>query len=663
MSWIVGSAEKALEHFAEHPEEEEFVKYLGDVFQVTYADRHKTQFSEYSYYLLKPYERPSRRYGLHGEIIAIYSPYTELQGRTLQDVVNLQQRFINRVHPIWNIIISDDPDIESNLRKFTELRELEHYNIPFSRSELEQKPTAKDINNKLEKYIHGRDLFAFNSAIQSDTFFFGRDSLVEDIIGYIENNQNFGLFGLRKIGKTSVLLAVERRLESLGYYHVVHIDCQNPAVYNRRWFSLLKYILNKLVKDKCEFCSENELIDYFLDYITKSKEKIVIIFDEIENLSYDIASAPHWKKDFLSFWGTIRAFHQETKSKFMFGVAGVNPYIFEQPLINGRDNPIMLGVAPLYLSPLDENSIRDMVRTIGRYMGLDFDEEIYSWLSKQFGGHPYLIRKVCSLIYSKVGKKNEYLLSEFVSREKWINEKIEHDIMKILVVLAQYYRDEYANLLLLSQGEKDWLLEADANYSETTKHIKEYGIIEMNDGEFSFSIGALEEFLIFHGDELMNAVQVLDDGSEPTNYSLLPEPSQIEIWSRINKKRNELEVLLRRIIFTTLNLEYGEKALNYVLDNMGGTKKAELAGYSMEQIFNGESKGLFFIDLKEIINRDWDLFKKVFGDNKQLFIMNMDKINENGRSDAHANPISEKKATTIIETIEEMSNKIRKILI
>jgi hypothetical protein len=576
--------------------------------------------------------------------------------------VDLQQRFKNRVHQVWNILISDDQKIGDNLKNYNELRELDHYSIPFSRQELERKPSASDINKRLEEYIHGRDLFAFNSGIQSDTFFFGRGSLVEDIIGNIENKQNFGLFGLRKIGKTSVLYAVERRLNSLKNYHVVHIDCENPAVFKRRWFSLLKYLLGMFTQERCDFSSEIELIDYFLSYIKSSEEKLVIIFDEIEHISYDIATASHWKEDFLNFWGTIRAFHQESKGKLIFGVAGVNPYIFEQPLINGKDNPIMLGITPTYLTHLDETSNRDMVRTIGRYMGIEVDEDVYSWLHKQYGGHPYLIRKVCSLVYQKIGNSKVFSLKEFTSRVSWINQQIDNDIIKILVVLAQYYPDEYANLLLLSKGENDWLLEADANYSETTKHIKKYGIVDISDGSFLFSINALEEFLISHGDDLKRYVEVLKQSSDPTDYSSLPEPTQLEIWTKINKKRNELEVLLQKLLFTSLTMTYGQKAINHFLDGMGGKKQAELAGYTMNQIFNGESKSLYFKDLKEIINRDWDLFKRVFDDNKQIFNMQMDKINDEGRSDAHAKPISPKKADQIIEIIEEMSGKVRAVL-
>jgi len=102
--------------------------------------------------------------------------------------------------------------------------------------------------------------------------------------------------------------------------------------------------------------------------------------------------------------------HQSSNGKLTFGVTGVNPYIFNVPLVNEKDNPILLGVSPLYLTSLTEVAVREMVRTIGRYMGIEFEEEVYKWLFDQYGGHPFFVRKVCSLVYGKVRKKTEKLM-------------------------------------------------------------------------------------------------------------------------------------------------------------------------------------------------------------------------------------------------------------
>ncbi len=42
-----------------------------------------------------------------------------------------------------------------------------------------------------------------------------------------------------------------------------------------------------------------------------------------------------------------------------------------------------------------------MVSTIGNYMGMRFDDEIYTYLTDDFGGHPFIIRQVCSHLFKE----------------------------------------------------------------------------------------------------------------------------------------------------------------------------------------------------------------------------------------------------------------------
>jgi hypothetical protein len=341
MSWLPDNAEAACQHFEKYPEEELFMKYFSDVFQVTYANRWGDLASNYSYYILKPYPKPTQRYGL-GETLALYAPYSEVQAGTLKTIARLQEKYKKRVHPVWNLIITDDPLTAEHLDALSAGKDLEYYSIPFSRQELEAKPDAEFIYSRLDKYIHGRDLFAFQSALQSNTFFFGRNWLVGELVSQIENGQNFGLFGLRKSGKTSVLLAAERHLDKLGNYKTIYLDCQSPAIYLLRWNSLLSKICAEISGEPQSLLGYTEQVTKLQNSVAASQTKLILVFDEIENISFDLSPAPHWNEDFLPFWGAIRAIHQSTNGKLTYGVAGVNPHLFESPLINGKDNPILL---------------------------------------------------------------------------------------------------------------------------------------------------------------------------------------------------------------------------------------------------------------------------------------------------------------------------------
>ena len=58
--------------------------------------------------------------------------------------------------------------------------------------------------------------------------------------------------------------------------------------------------------------------------------------------------------------------------------------------------------SPIYLPLFDKEKIKQMVSTIANYMGLSFDEDIYTYLKDDYGGHPFLIRQVCSLIHKNI---------------------------------------------------------------------------------------------------------------------------------------------------------------------------------------------------------------------------------------------------------------------
>jgi hypothetical protein len=662
MSWIVPTAKGAQEYFEDHPDEASFMKYFGDVFQVSYANRYKTQSSEYAYYLMKAHPKPAERYGLNGEILVLYAPYPEVQARSIIDATEIQQKNKERVHPIWNILITDDPETQNHLQELTVGKDLEVYSIPFSRQELENKPTAEAICLRLEQFIHGRDLFAFQSALRNDTFFFGRKELVDNIIGQIENGQNFGLFGLRKIGKTSVLLAVERYLNKLGTYKTIHIDCQNPGIYLMKWTSLIANIYSEVSGQPTLFVNESDQVALLQKAVESSRQKILVIFDEIENISFgDLSPAKHWEQDFLPFWGAIRAIHQQSNGKLTFGVAGVNPYIFDIPLVSLKDNPILLGVSPLYLTPLNEESVKEMVRTIGRYMGITFTDDVYHWLFSQYGGHPFLARKACSLICRKANKKSgdTVSLSEFISREKWLDDQLGKDIMNILVVLTQHYPEEFDNLISLAKGEQDWLKYVRTEEPERLRHIIEYGLVKEENDKFIFVIEALQSFLVSKGENFKKSVQILTKSSQPTNYIDLPDPNQLEYWSRIGAARNKVEPLLRSLLYRALCFKYGEKqALQRVLEKFNKEKQKTLSGYSLDQIFSGESKALYLKDTIEIALREWDLIKHIFGDDKKSFEINLEKLNSEGRADAHARPISE----AVVLVIENIADDLNKVL-
>src|SRR5206468_1115326 len=88
-------------------------------------------------------------------------------------------------------------------------------------------------------------------------------------------------------------------------------------------------------------------------------------------------------------------------------VVGVNPRLAEQTSIADRDNPLFSLLAKVFLPPFSETEVKEMISTLGRYMGLRFEAPTYDYLRVRYGGHPMLIRLACSWTHKILASQNK----------------------------------------------------------------------------------------------------------------------------------------------------------------------------------------------------------------------------------------------------------------
>src|SRR5665213_3367420 len=257
-----------------------------------------------------------------------------------------------------------------------------------------------------------RDLFGYQSPLRQEYFYFGRTRLVEDVIDLHRSGQNSGLFGLRKSGKTSTIFAIQRRAKTIGCRTLL-IDCQDPAIHAKRFGPLLEYIIaatrHELNLRKIEVklgIQADEISENFHRLMNQSlneaKSDLLVIFDEIENISPETAASTHWRKheDSLLFWQILRAYFQSVKKyKMSFCFVGTNSHLFELPRILNIDNPVYLFAPKTFIPMLTFQKTREMIGRLGYFMGLDFGDAVVAHIHQRFGGHPFFIRQFCSQIH------------------------------------------------------------------------------------------------------------------------------------------------------------------------------------------------------------------------------------------------------------------------
>ena len=656
--------------FAEQKIEEGFnslEKRIIDVFKrywyVTKADNIKIGASDYKYILIKAPAYLTNLFNLSAEIIVIFSDYQNFEPRTFDAYDNVKNRLeLGRVENLCGILVSNDDNIEDCIRLYNNDKETRTI-IPFSYKEIcDNANDSYLFRNKLQKFFYNRDLFAFDDALKTDLYFFGRNQLVMDIINRHLAGQNTGLFGLRKTGKTSLIYDVKRKIR-LKNAVGVFISCQNPGMSSGTWVDSIYFVVTCIYEEmkldiknlvRAEYTNltaASQLLNEVEKIYCETGMTILLMFDEVEHITYGKAADEKWGKGLESvfFWKAIRSAYQMQKSKFTYCIAGTNPICIEYPTIEKVDNPIFCGVTSLYIPGFDVNQTRSMVRKLGRIMGIKFDETLYAKMTEDYGGHPFLIRHLCSYIASK--NLNRPVQIDRIKYNKCraeFNQTQGKYFEMLLDVLQEFYPLEYEMLCYLAAGDTaTFKYFATEDYS-MVQHLIGYGIINKLDENYDFKMDVIKEYIL----KKENVRKKLETKEEK--------------WSYICCKRGDFEIDLRKMVkqillFSFINNGGEQKAKEYVMTKIYNDKESrrKYMSYTLSDLFDPQKSSIYLKNLTILIMGQWQLFVPFMGNIQQEdFLHTMDILNVEGRFDAHAKIPSQEDITIF----EAAINKLEKIL-
>lgn len=301
--------------------------------------------------------------------------------------------------------------------------------VPITQSQIETASHATDcLRDIFNRWLFRRDLFAQNFPV-SGRRFFGRERPLAEIRDAISNGTAAGVFGLRKVGKTSLLKEIERRANEGGDIAIYMDLLSIPAdVTDARWIywklgsELYKRSVNRLELGRVRWRLGEKFIDFFdvpKDFLVASafdsdlrqvleafkhsslspSPKVVVMFDEIERLLPNATG----KEDFIGFFDLfsyLRGVAQES-SDFVPIVTGANAAIAESAQFVGRDNPVFNFFREVYLPLLRPQESLEMIQTLGRGMGVRFSSEVSERIHTLTGGHPFFTRNFCSYVCNR----------------------------------------------------------------------------------------------------------------------------------------------------------------------------------------------------------------------------------------------------------------------
>lgn len=634
-------------------DERKIVAYLARKYwEVTRFDKKVVGGSTYNTAFIKPTEAVSQGFNLHREIVVIFSKYEKFMPRCL-DVIDLFDIQELRLEEICCIIISKDVDVKTSITEYLKSQKESRVLIPFTYEELLDNNDDEFVINRFREQFYQRDLFDLQDPLRSDLYFFGRGQLIQELVNKHLTFNNSGIFGLRKTGKTSILFGVERTLLKKNATSLF-VDCLTLHMLD--WRRALHHIISELAK-KCnvkrskihsvdDYCNTNLLTsDLFIKDIqsifsSNNRKSILLIFDEIENISFDTSVSEPWKtgESFIYFWQVIRSAYQQLQEKKIFSylIAGTNPHCVEQNRIGNVDNPIYQQFNPIFIPPFEFSQTKEMVERLGGYMGLDFSPEICVHLNEDFGGHPLLIRQMCSCIHKKSVTARPYSIDkpfyysvkrEFYDSSSGFNKYAQ----MILDVLKDDYPDEYYMLQLLAIGnnqEFNGFAKLDKAY---ISHLLQYGIISTNAAQdgFSFRIEAIKDYLM-----------------QALRYKKLNLTVQ-EKWTEIEERRNKVEPQLRNLVRihlkSSLGLEKATETIKSVLissDKSNKEKINRMSAPSYVDYFDPKKVNIYFSTLFTVIKGNYeDCFRNLFDVDIETFVNRTQLLNNYGRVDAHGKTI------------------------
>ncbi len=377
----------------------------------------------------------------------------------------------------------------------------------------------------LDQWLSRRDLYRYNYPV-SGRRFFGREIDLQRLMRDIDDGHNVGVFGLRKVGKTSMLHQLrELRTQDI----TVYLDIQGVPSDSQDCAYLYWAIARKL-REECEAKKEilgsalqgisfqlgsqntlrfqkrtHKLFDHDIHAVLNRLEqngmstRLVLILDEVDRL-LPVSEASPGFRGYADFFAYLRGTSQNSGGRFVTIITAANPALCEQAMWEGRDNPIFQFYHLMFLPPLTREDCNDMVVKLGRGMGIGYSEESLETIFHATSGHPYITRLLCSQINQLNPSRPLRVTPEMVvlAQNEFLRGEATPIFNEILERLDTFFPVERDLLLFIADGVDD-----EIELSELVNqpvdvalyHLIGYQLVEQTEGKYRIKIDMLHEWL------------------------------------------------------------------------------------------------------------------------------------------------------------------------
>ena len=251
----------------------------------------------------------------------------------------------------------------------------------------------------LNPYIAGNPL-------KDSSVFFGRDDVVREVMQMLSHPDENAivLFGQRRIGKTTILLQIDRQLSEEKKFTPVYFDLQDRAssTLSDVLFKLAQVISHRLEQPLPSIDKFDENGDYFINEFLPETIKfsapggLVLLFDE-----FDVMDSPENNHAGQAFFPYLRSFITSLdRVKFVF-VIGRRPEELSTDTLS-----TFKGIRATKVSLLSRNATELVIRQSEKKESLYWSSEAVEQVWKWTQGHTYFTQLICSVTWEHLQEKS-----------------------------------------------------------------------------------------------------------------------------------------------------------------------------------------------------------------------------------------------------------------
>jgi hypothetical protein len=351
--------------------------------------------------LVRPSSALVDHFDLAPEVIVLCSPWDTMQAKDVERTEALFREEAIRVDPGFALVLTGDERAQANLAAV--LPETRRYLfVPGERFRAERDPQLF-LRVLLREGLGSRRLFDVRLPAAGRQFF-GRERELEGLERDVLRGHCLGVFGLRKVGKTSLLRQAAEKFRAGGKVVPVEVDLQGVHFNQRHLRGIVELIGHRLDAEvrgtrfrppACSTGVQQRLVDTVEHVQRVCGARVLLVLDEYEVL---LRGRGVPLRDGVELLEWLRGVAQGYPKGFNFVLAGRNATLLAPARIDGVDNPMYRFLRHVPLAGLTPEDCREMMKRIGRRMALNFAHEALEIIVQETGGHPALARTLGDLV-------------------------------------------------------------------------------------------------------------------------------------------------------------------------------------------------------------------------------------------------------------------------